>query len=1537
MHEQKLRLIKEIAKQIFIGLWLFCLSLNVQAQTNTTAGIYFQAIARDKADNPANNRKIFIKTTILSSNVNAVPLFVEEHETSTDKTGVFNIAIGNGKFISGTANKIENIDWSVIGHQLNLKIAIRPIAPSFEWDYHTEWIDLGTTPFGIVPYAMHVIGGNGTIDPSLLNGKVNIADTTAMLIPYAKMASVMSANLISTKLNEKLNLVDSTVIFVTPTQWASKIVDTIYLSNRINLKEDIANKAIDISNLTAYNDTQYPTVKAIKDYVDAAVVAGAPDAAINTKGILKLAGDLSGTAAAPIIARSAITTNKILDASVTDAKIASGINASKVGLSNVTNNAQLYNFNGLTAQIQNFASPGTTGIAPNWSSAGNIHTLNIPLASASSVTAGLLSKSDFDQFVSAYANNINSITTVGTNGVAALSGQNLNIPSYTLIGLAGNLNANTVFAGPVSGGMGAASFRSLVSADIPNNAANTSGNAATASKLSAGKNINGISFDGSADILINSTTTNALSFSNDGLGVAAGGSFNGATAKIVSYNTIAAAPAIGSTSITTVGSISTGTWAASVIDANYGGAGTNNGILKANGTGLVSTAVVGTDYLIPFSSQIAKHFYAAPTAAKGNPSFRAIIAADIPILNQNTTGNSATATVLENARLINGVSFDGSTDISIPTNTSNAITFNNGGSGALSSATFNGATAKTISYNTIGAAPAAGNTSITTVGIISAGTWEANVIDASHGGAGTINGILKADGTGLVGSAIAGTDFQSPLSFTSPLVKTINTVSIPQSTGSVNGYLTAADWTSFNNKINTSQRGANDGVASLDANGKIPTAQIPAISFSSGYVVISESAMLGLSAAVIGSIAIRTDNSKNYVLSGLPATTLSNWLELLMPASVYSVNGQSTGSIVLTSSDINEGSNLYFTAARVKSLLSATSPMAYSSSTGVISIPAATNSAAGYLTATDWNTFNNKLGIFSNQTANTIFAGPITGISASPSFRTIVANDIPTLNQNTTGNAATATKWAATKNINGIAFDGSADITIAASLSNAINFNSGGTGAISPISFDGLTSKTISYNSIGAAPAAGSSSITSVGTIASGVWAGTVIDASHGGAGTVNGILKADGSGNLSSATAGTDYQTPFGSQTSRYFYAAPNASNGSPIFRSILSTDIPTLNQNTTGNAATATKFAASKNINGIAFDGSADITIASNMSNEITFDNTGSGVLSGGTFNGSTAKTISYNTIGAAPSIGSSSIITLGTISAGTWSASIIDASHGGAGTINGILKANGSGLVSAASAGTDFENALTFSAPLSRTSNTISIGSATTSSNGYLTSADWNIFNGKQATIVAGTGVSISGATTITIGQAVATTSSPLFAGITLSGLNVSGIVTNTASGVLNTTATTGTGNIVRATSPTLVTPVLGDASATSITATSISAGAISASADISAKRFKLTMPSAITAAATTTIDLSTGNVFTINVGLNITALTLNNPVVGTYLIKLVQTGAGNWNLTFPTAWKWAGGVVPDITPTTGKLDIVTLIYDGTNYYTTIVQNF
>jgi hypothetical protein len=55
----------------------------------------------------------------------------------------------------------------------------------------------------------------------------------------------------------------------------------------------------------------------------------------------------------------------------------------------------------------------------------------------------------------------------------------------------------------------------------------------------------------------------------------------------------------------------------------------------------------------------------------------------------------------------------------------------------------------------------------------------------------------------------------------------------------------------------------------------------------------------------------------------------------------------------------------------------------------------------------------------------------------------------------------------------------------------------------------------------------------------------------------------------ISLASGYGDTQNPYASKTANYVLASPNGSSGVPTFRAIVAADIPTLNQNTTGSAA--------------------------------------------------------------------------------------------------------------------------------------------------------------------------------------------------------------------------------------------------------------------------------------------------------------------------------------------------------------------------------
>lgn len=123
-------------------------------------------------------------------------------------------------------------------------------------------------------------------------------------------------------------------------------------------------------------------------------------------------------------------------------------------------------------------------------------------------------------------------------------------------------------------------------------------------------------------------------------------------------------------------------------------------------------------------------------------------------------------------------------------------------------------------------------------------------------------------------------------------------------------------------------------------------------------------------------------------------------------------------------------------------------------------------------------------------------------------------------------------------------------------------------------------------------------------------------------------------------------------------------------------------------GNAATATTATTA-----------TSATTAGSVTNAVTFNNGGAGDASGTTFNGSATRTISYNTIGAQP--------------AGTYVTSV-----------TGTAPVVSSGGATPA----------------------ISMAAATTSVNGYLTSTDWNTFNGKQAALVSGTNIKTVNGTTL-----------------------------------------------------------------------------------------------------------------------------------------------------------------------------------------------
>ena len=158
-----------------------------------------------------------------------------------------------------------------------------------------------------------------------------------------------------------------------------------------------------------------------------------------------------------------------------------------------------------------------------------------------------------------------------------------------------------------------------------------------------------------------------------------------------------------------------------------------------------------------------------------------------------------------------------------------------------------------------------------------------------------------------------------------------------------------------------------------DIEGMVPASALPQIS-NEPYVIDSQAAMLNLP-AVPGRMAIRTDQGKTYILSELPASTLSNWIELTTTSDVQSVNGK-TGNVTVTKADVG--------LDKVNNTADADKPQA-------------TTSTPGLMPSADKTKLNNATA------AATASRMVIRDANARASFRQVNLSDMPSSN----GHAAT--------------------------------------------------------------------------------------------------------------------------------------------------------------------------------------------------------------------------------------------------------------------------------------------------------------------------------------------------------------------------------------------------------------------------------------------------------------------------------------------------------------------------------------------------
>jgi hypothetical protein len=537
------------------------------AQT-TGNGIFFQAIARDHFTNPAKERKIYVDSSIIQSTATGTKVLIETHQTTTDGSGVFSISIGQGARIGGTVSSLDKVEWAKGPYYLNLKISITPIAPIPNWDYTKYLIDLGTSPFGTVPYALYS-GSSGALDD-----KLSIIDTAKMLSIYAKAVNV---NKIADQVKSKLSLDDTTTMLAP----YAKMVNELVASNITSLTAATVNAALDSKVNVEDSGKLYVTPLSIKK--GDSLTKASLDSKLNV-------ADSGKIYVTPLSIKKGD--------SLTKASLGLKLNVADSGSAYVTPlqlKGATFDSTSLITKINNkisFADSITRYVTPTQLNMKRFDTTSI----YKNLALSELLSNKSTNIIEDSSSHIKFPSVKSVKTYVDVKSEELITPDATMISkgkiqLAGDLSGTADFPVIASGVISTDKIKdaNITAAKIADSnvtdikifsvsgskvLGDIAGNAGSATKLATTVNINGVPFDGSANITI--ASTNPLTINSSGTGDTSGSSYDGSISKTISYNSIGASPLAGSNALNTVGIITTGVWSATSIDVAKGGTGLNN-------------------------------------------------------------------------------------------------------------------------------------------------------------------------------------------------------------------------------------------------------------------------------------------------------------------------------------------------------------------------------------------------------------------------------------------------------------------------------------------------------------------------------------------------------------------------------------------------------------------------------------------------------------------------------------------------------------------------------------------------------------------------------------------------------------------------------------------------------------------------------------------------------------------------------------------------------------------------------------------------
>ena len=493
------------------------------------------------------------------------------------------------------------------------------------------------------------------------------------------------------------------------------------------------------------------------------------------------------------------------------------------------------------------------------------------------------------------------------------------------------------------------------------------------------------------------------------------------------------------------GNFSTGTFTWPTFNQNTTGNATT-ATTATNATNVtVTTSTTSSAFKVPFANTTVSTtgnyglLQDSTATFTYNPSTNTLT---VGTVSAALSGNATTATTLQTARTIGGVSFNGSANIDLPgvniagnqnttgtaSNVTGTVAIANGGTGATTAATARtnlGATTVGSNFFTLTNPSAITFVRINadnTVSTLDAATFRTAI------GAGTGSGtVTSVTGTSPVASSGGTTpaislasgygDTQNPYAS-----KTANFVlAAPNGTAGVPTFraVVAADIPTLNQ--NTTGTAANvTGTVAIANGGTGETTRQAAMDALAGAVTSGQYLRGNGTDVVMSAIQVADVPTLNQNTTGSAATlttgrtiAITGDLAYTSPSFNGSTNVTAAGTLATVNANVGSFTNASITVngkGLITAASSGTAPV--TSVTGTSPVVSSGGATPAISLASGYGDTQNP---YASKTANFFLAAP-NGTAGVPTFRAVVAADIPTLNQNTTGTASNVTGTVAIAN-----------------------------------------------------------------------------------------------------------------------------------------------------------------------------------------------------------------------------------------------------------------------------------------------------------------------------------------------------------------------------------------------------------------------------------------------------------------------------------------------------------------------------------------